>query len=99
MPNKLRDFVNGIVIALNNRRAWLVTEYIGIPSERTHGCNANRECEQFNSPHFFAETLWLMRGAQPLFDVEIGGVAVVQSLAGYSGFPEQSRMCNGVTVR
>ena len=48
---------------------------------------------------FFAETLWLMRGAQPMLEVEIGGVAAVQFLAGYSGFPEQSRILRFVTRR
>jgi hypothetical protein len=42
----------------------------------------------------FAEILWLMNFGQPRFGIERGGVAAVQFLAGYPGFPGQSRLFN-----
>lgn len=45
---------------------------------------------------FLVEILWLMSFCQPL-SVEKSGVAIVPFLAGYSGFPVQSRMFSALT--
>ena len=55
--------------------------------------------EVTGAPELRAETLWLMRRAQRKGLIEFSGVVVVQFLAGYSGFPGQSRILRVVTRR